>query len=151
MSAIVDFPQKATPGLVDLVRLVTYAQADPRLLPSSKSVLTVILLGHFNIQRQRAWPSLNTLASETRLSRDAVKRSVRQLRLCGYLLVISGKGRTSTNYGVGPKIHHVGYLGGGVTSPSEGAPRATKQAKGTVRAISKQQSLEVVGQGRATA
>lgn len=141
-TSITDFPKNASPSFVELVRLVAYAQADPRLTLAAKSVLTVILLGHFNLQCGKAWPALNTLAVETNLSRIGVRKSIKQLESNGYLWIKRGKGKTSSRYMVGPTIARVR---GFPPYPSEGSPRIPKQTKGTGTDLTAQRKVLALG------
>lgn len=77
-------------------------QAVTWVLERSNSMLgsRLVLLSiasHANREGRRAWPSLQTLALESRLSRSQVIRCVRALETSGELVVHRDVGRTRTN------------------------------------------------------
>lgn len=116
---------------------------DPTRWPVSAGKLLVLLMvaNHANADGAGAWPSLDRLANETRLSKRQVIRLLGELESEGYLTIDRGGGRQRTNRyalsGIGDNL-----------SPSSPAETVTSESvKGdisaeTVTPVSPEPSLE---------
>jgi len=69
----------------------------PRLQPNYARVAMAINW-HLNRDTGDAWPSIATLAQQTRLSERTVKRAVACLEGRGHMHVVHSPGRTSNHY-----------------------------------------------------
>ena len=82
-----------TTGWVPIPKKIIF---DVRL---SRAALVVfpVLLSHMFRGSKYCFPQMSTIADETKLSTRSIRRAVKELKDCGYLIVESGKEKGTSN------------------------------------------------------
>lgn len=116
-------------SLLDLWNLVGAATRDARLSRGDLAVLHSIAsrLG----EDGTAWPGFGRLASDTKLHRSTVERSIDRLEGCGYLLRESGGIGRSNRYWLTSRVDATGTSSGNATTPSSADATGTSSADAT--------------------
>ena len=99
-------PRQNATTLLDAVKFIKAANADPRLRQTDKTVLSILALKHYNFKTGRLDPAMGTIAKGAGVSLRHAARSVERLREIGYLGIASGRaaGRPNSyriHWGVG--------------------------------------------------
>jgi hypothetical protein len=105
--AVLTWPKPAQNAttLLDAVKFIKAANADPDLKQTDKTVLSILALKHYNFKTGRLDPSMGTIGKGAGIQRRAVLRAIKRLEELGYIGRESGRreghrNRYRINWGV---------------------------------------------------